>query len=113
MAQDISKPTLPPPLSLRDCIINGEISVRRLMAYRRKLDMEMHHKMLIRRRRNRKLKRDRMDMVEKKRIHRRPVKKHKLIVRYSNGLLHELKPTNTLWFIMYVTNSPRTQRLLK
>lgn len=34
-------------------------------------------------------------------------------MRDSNGLLRELKLTDTLWFLMYVTRPPRNQRLMK
>ena len=43
----------------------------------------------------------------------RSVKKYKTMVRDRDGLLRELLPTDTLWYLFYISNPPNTERLLK
>ena len=43
----------------------------------------------------------------------RSVKKHKLLVRNSDGSLRELKPEDTIWYLIYVANPPSGDRMLK
>ena len=38
MGQDVSKSITPPPLSLQDCLINGQIDIIRYIYYRSKID---------------------------------------------------------------------------
>ena len=43
----------------------------------------------------------------------RSVKRHKLIVRDSDGFLREIRPTDTLWYLLYVGHPPLTERIYK
>ena len=43
----------------------------------------------------------------------RSVKKHKLLVRNSDGSLRELKPEDTIWYLIYIANPPSGDRMLK
>ena len=111
MGQDISKSITPPPLSLQDCVYNGELDIARYTHYRRQLDDQLHHDHFFYQRKRKHFS-DHHDIVPKtKRIRR--VKRHKLIVRDKNGNLREILPTDTLWYMLYVANPPRDNILLK
>ena len=43
----------------------------------------------------------------------RCTKKYKLWVRGEDNKLKEFKPTDTLWYLLYVRNEPRNQRMRK
>ena len=43
----------------------------------------------------------------------RSVKKHRVLVRDSDGTLRELKPEDTLWYLLYVENPPHNERMSK
>mmetsp|Transcript_29947 Transcript_29947/g.34790 ORF Transcript_29947/g.34790 Transcript_29947/m.34790 type:complete len:155 (-) Transcript_29947:485-949(-) len=107
--------TLPPPSSLRDCIVNGKIDVNRWFALRRKRRYANSHAILqsiIDRHRRRST--EPVEEVLIKRQHYRSVKKYKILVRDSaNGGTREIKPTDTLWYLLYIETSPRNSRLLK
>ena len=42
----------------------------------------------------------------------RSVKRHKLMARDNDDLLHEIRPTDTLWYLLYVNQPPLNERLL-
>ena len=119
MGHDHSKPLLLPPLSFKDCFVDGEVDISRYLYYRRKRDEidGANTKHLER-------------FVSKKRkIHgfteapssssntstniRRSVKKQRLFVRDNDGSLRELLPTDTLWYLLYVKSPLQDERLLK
>ena len=114
MGQDISKSITPPPLSLQDCIVNGQINVSRYVYYRKQtngvgindnvMTMDLSKKRL----------RDNDETgTSSKRRKRRSVKKHKLLVRDDNGEIRELKPKDTMWYQIYVMNGPFNSRIAK
>ena len=39
------------------------------------------------------------------------LKKHKLLVRCEDGTIKELRPEHTLWYLLYIANSPQTDRM--
>ena len=90
---------LPPPLSFRDCYVNGKIDVNRWFALRRKRKLANSRailKLIIDRSRRRST--EPVEEVLIKRQHYRSVKKYKILVRDSaNGGTREIKPTDTLW----------------
>ena len=120
MGQDVSKSiTCPPPLSLQDCFIDGQINAVRYTVYRHKIDLDYDSNLYFsqRKKRKRKRKRDMTYSSPTKHIttscRKRSVKKHILLVRESNGSLRELKPTDTLWYMMYIQTPPYNDRLRK
>ena len=111
MGQDLSKSIVPPPLSLQDCLTNGQIDSVRYITYRRRLDKihDFTHNCYD-------IKRKRCSSLEKfspSRKRTRTVKRHKLLVRDNGGNIREILPTDTLWYLLYVANPPRDKRLHK
>ena len=51
--------------------------------------------------------------MKKRRSTIRSVKRHKLIVRESDGSLREIQPTDTLWYMLYIAHPPITKHILK
>ena len=41
------------------------------------------------------------------------VKYHKMIVRDNDGSLREIRPTDTLWYLLYIKQPPANKRLLQ
>ena len=111
----MSSSTLPPPLSLRDCYVDGSLDVIRYFAFSRKRRQTNHSRVLLqaiidkRRCRNNKP----VETVLIKSQHYRSVKKYKILVRDPNGCLRQIKPTDTLWYLLYIATSPRSNRLRK
>ena len=54
----------------------------------------------------------RMNTKVPRMVHR-SVKQHPMLVRDSNGTLRDLRPEDTLWYLLYVANPPVTLRMLK
>ena len=54
----------------------------------------------------------RMNTKVPRMVHR-SVKRHPMLVRDSNGTLRDLRPEDTLWYLLYVANPPVTLRMLK
>ena len=88
MGQDISKSITPPPLSLTDCLVNGQIDTVRYTYYRRRKDDIQNSNYII------------SNITSKKRIFdalptskklntKRSVKRHKLLIRDDDGQLIE------------------------
>ena len=94
----MSSSTLPPPLSLRDCYVDGSLDVIRYYAFSRKRRQTNHSRVVLQsiidksRRRSTKP----VEAVLIKRQYYRSVKKHKILVRDPSGCIREIKPTDTL-----------------
>lgn len=112
MGNDISSSISPPPFNLKDCFINGEIDLFRYRAYknrRRQQNLRFHRLQ------------DLMDSPDQqqpnsKRIlpkrARRSVKKHRLLVRGTDGQLKEYTTKDTLWYQLYCSRGDLCDRLL-
>ena len=113
MGTSILTALTPPPLTLQDCVVNGEIHLARYYYYRRRLDSNyqiLQHQQNRRRMKRRGVTSD--DAICKKRKIVRSVKKHILQVRNKDGSLRPLTPEDTLWHILYVANPPTSTRML-
>ena len=112
MGHDISKSIIPPPLTLQDCLVDGQMNIGRYWYYRRRIDnqsFEFVHRQL-----QKKRKATRTITTDTKRQKRhRSIKRHKLLVGDENGSIRELLPTDTLWYLMYIANPPRDKRMMK
>ena len=111
----MSSSTLPPPLSLRDCYVDGSLDVICYYAFSRKRRQTNHSRVVLqsiidksRCRSNKPV-----EAVLIKRQYYRSVKKHKILVRDPSGCIREIKPTDTLWYLLYIGTSPRNNRLRK
>ena len=112
MGQDISKSITPPPLTLTDCLVNGQIDTVRYTYYRRRKDDIQNSNYII------------SNITSKKRIFdalptskklntKRSVKRHKLLIRDDDGQLIEQTLKDSHWYKLYVQNSPRNTRIAK
>ena len=113
MGTNIATASPPPPLTLQDCVVNGEIHLARYYYYRRRLDSTcqiLQHQESRRRKKRRVV--SSSGSIGKKRKVVRSVKKHILQVRNKDGSLRSLTPEDTLWYILYVTNPPTFTRML-
>ena len=113
MGHDISKAVHPHPLTLTHCFVDGQFHYGRYYIYKGKC--QEHEKKVLMSRRNRRRKRHySSDNLLAKKIPRnkhRSVKRYKLEVRDTNGSLREIRPEDTLWYMLYVRNSPLNERM--
>ena len=114
MGQGISSAVTPPPLTLRNCLINGRFDVAKYRWYRRSRDLYKELEEDCTRSRKRKHSQVFEDINKKKKQTRiRSIKRHKLMVRDSDGSLREIRPTDTLWYLLYIAHPPITERIFK
>ena len=114
MGQDISKSIIPPPLTLQDCFVNGQINLARYLYYRRRSNHLMHAISGDRKLLKKKRKYNHLDFIQNKKQKKlRSTKKYKSMVRDRDGVLRELLPTDTLWYLLYISIPPNTPRMLK
>ena len=114
MGQNVSKDTSPPPLTFRDCLAHGQLDSSRYYSYRRRLHVLMlgNNRMVTKAKKKRK--RQLMELDIERRIRTpRSVKRHKLMVRDKDGTLREIRPEDTLWYLLYVAQPPSSKRMMK
>ena len=114
MGKNISKSLSPPPLSLRDCVVNGRIDLTRYLFITRQLDLQQKEfdsffKSI--QAKERKFDDFHVEITTKVR-HKRLTKRHKLYARMSNGKIRELMPEDTIWYFLYVSSPPRNERMM-
>ena len=103
MGSDLSKSITPPPISFQDCLINGNVDIARYLYYCRKKDDFWLNK-----------KRKYKEVFKvKKHCTKKSVKRHKILVRNEDGTLREIRPKDTLWYLLYINTPPRNKRLAK
>ena len=102
----------PPPLSLRHCLIDGHIDMQRYTAYRRKKNRRQAQTNGLKSIVQMKYKKNitTISIIKRK---PRSIKKHRLWIRENDGQLRELKYTDTLWYLFYLKEPPRNNRLRK
>ena len=114
MGSNLSKDITPPPLTLQDCLVNGNISLSRYYYYRKYYDN--YSEAIEREDTHWNKKRKRSIVVEEPKVinkRQRSVKRHKLMVRNEDGSLRERRPVDTLWCLLYVSNPPTSERMSK
>lgn len=114
MGQQLIKAIIFKPLSFRECFVDGKIDIARYYVYRCCCnDYDNDEEIL----RNIIMKRKRLEdetlNSNKKRRHHRSMKRYQLLVCNNDGTIRELKPTDTLWYQLYVKNEITCPRLLK
>ena len=112
MGQEISTAINPPPLTLQHCLIDGFLDVGRYTYHRRRCDdvneiIENHRRSLLKKRKRRMIKPS--SRKKRKAIH--SCKSHGIYVRDHDGSLREIRPTDTLWYLLYVAQAPANERL--
>ena len=117
MGSTISKDFIPPPLTLRDCLNHdGTVNLSCYIYYSRRcdeLDSFFDDRFIF----GSNIKKRKYDEVDTNSFStcrsNRSVKKHKLLVRTSDGGTRELKPEDTIWYMLYTANEPRDDRMKK
>ena len=114
MGQDISKSYIPPPLTLRDCYVDGEIDLIRFRLYHKRqfkknfIDLQStianHKKRILE---------ESTIKPKKKRRTDRSVKRHHTQVRCEDGSLRNATFKDSNWYSLYIDNPPTSNRLLK
>ena len=90
----------------------GRINITRYLYYRPTLDQYMKVDDDTSMSKKCKCDSDQGRMKKKSRMSR-SVQRHKLLVRNSDGYLREIRPTDTLWYLLYVANPLITPRIYK
>ena len=114
MGQQLIKALIFKPLSFQECFVDGKIDIGWYYIYRCSCNHYDNDKEILR---NIRMKRKRVDdessTSNKKKRHHRSMKRYRLLVRNNDGTIHELRPTDTLWYQLYVKNEMTCPRLLK
>ena len=108
MGNDFSTSIIPPPITLRDCFIDGELNLYRYQAYRQRIDRRRLQTSRIKSLRSNIA--SQLNSSHQKRVVKRTprtVKKHRLFVRGDNGELREYTMKDTLWYMLYCSQDVR------
>ena len=112
MGQDISTALNPPPLTLTHCIVDGNINIGRYCIYKRR--QALHDKCVVMRHNKRRSHSEDTLLPDKKRVKtHRSIKRYKVLVRENDGCLREIRPEDTLWYLLYVKHPPLNDRLIR
>ena len=115
MGNSLEKAFMNPPFTFQQCFVNDELDLARYLMYRRRIDeiddaMSAAHQIYFNiQKRKRKL--DSEYVKSSKRKYIRTVQAHRILVREDDGSLREVKPQDTLWYLLYVRQPPRNHRL--
>ena len=108
MGQDISKSFTPPPLSFRDCLVDGRIDITRYRIYARRQYEDAYNDPNF----STKSKRKHDESETKKKVNR-SVKRH--IIQFPNpdGTMRNVTFKDSTWYNLYIHNPPTSKRQLK
>ena len=117
MGNDISSSITPPPLSLQDCTIDGELDLLRYSIYRKRIKKKVLQNSLLQQFVKRKKEDDPFSIAStpKKRKYNpkeRTIKKRKLMIRNADGTLRPFEPTDTIWYKLYIEQPPTDKHML-
>ena len=117
MGNDISSSITPPPLSLQDCTIDGELDLLRYSIYRKRIKKKVLKNSLLQQFVKRKKEDDPFSIAStpKKRKYNpkeRTIKKRKLMIRNADGTLRPFEPTDTIWYKLYIEQPPTDKHML-
>ena len=111
MGQSISKAYTPPPLSLRDCLVDGQIDLAKYRVYSKRTygnDFIDTNGMM----KNMKRKANAKPCGPKKRKrYKRSVKRHPILLRTEDGNLRDVTFTDSTWYCLYILSPPEGKRL--
>ena len=102
MGNEVSSSIVPPPLSINDCLIDGELDLMRYYIYRRRVRTQSLQSKLFKeiigckRKLCEAMSPTSNTSTRKKKIKRR-MKKRNLWIRASDGTLKAMQPTDTVW----------------
>lgn len=105
MGNDLSSSIIPPPLSVNDCIVSGELDIMRYYMYKRRLRRRLSQYTGLKEIVNHKRKRVDASLSEqlnyRQRKHR-TLKKQLFWIRDDDGNLRVMTPEDTVWFKLYI-----------
>jgi hypothetical protein len=112
MEQDKSAAVNPPPLTLTHCFVDGNIDIGRYCIYKRR--QALHDERIFVRRKKRRYHSEN-NLLPDKIVAKNPrsVKRYKVLVREDEGSLREIRPEDTLWYLLYVKNPSLNNSLLQ
>jgi hypothetical protein len=117
MGQDISKAYTPPPLSFRDCLVDGRIDIARYMVYSQSQQIDEDSEELEELLHSNFKKRDNEsnDTSARKKARRTPrsIKRHPILCRGDDGSLRVATTEDSNWVRLYIAVPPVGERLLK
>ena len=79
MGQDISKAYTPPPLSLRDCLVDGQINLAKYMVYKKRKKKKHNNYLEVFMKKNKRKRNDQSMSSKKKKICLRSIKRHPIM----------------------------------
>jgi hypothetical protein len=109
MGQEISQAHTPPPLTLRDCIVNGKIDLTRYRLYSRRVYENKYEDSVI----FNSNKRKQYETESKARKKIRSVKRHHIQVPNKDGTLRSLTFKDSAWYNLYINSPQDSNRQLK
>ena len=108
MGQDISKSFTPPPLSFRDCLVDGRIDLTRYRIYSRRQYEDAYNDPIFSTKSKRK-----HDESEPKKQVIRSVKRHIIQFPNDDGTMLNVTFKDSTWYNLYIHNPPTSKRQLK
>ena len=108
MGQSISKASSTPPLTLRDCLVNGRIDLTRYRLYARRQYEDIYD----RKKYSSEKKRKHDDIGIKKKV-KRSVKKHNIQFPNNDGTMRDVTFKDSAWYNLYIYNKPKSKCQLK
>ena len=116
MGQDISKAHAPPPLSFRDCLVDGRIDMARHVACSQSMfeeDLNDVKDTLISNNKKINHHNDNVFSSNKKARKRRSIKRYPIMCRGDNGSLREATFHDSTWYRLCIEQPPAWKRSLK
>ena len=111
MGQDFAKAHTPPPLSFRDCLIDGRIDLARYKLYSKRNyedDYDHLNSFLYEKKRKRDTK---PKSTNKKKRKQRSVKRHSILWRNDDGTMRNATSKDSSWYTLYIETPPSNERL--
>ena len=108
MGQEISQAYTPPPLTLRDCLVDGQIDLTRYRLYARRVYENEYENLNV----SNKKKRKEVE-TERKEKKIRSVKRHHIQVTNKDGTTRNLTFKESTWYNLYINSPPTSKRKLK
>ena len=112
MGQTISKSYTPPPLCLRDCLIDGHIDLAKYRLYSKRtyddeyVDVENLQKENLKRKAY-----NEEGPTKKKAAHNRSVKRHPILFHTDDGQVRDVTFKDSTWYCLYIVSPPEGKRL--
>ena len=109
MGQEISQSYTPPPLTLRDCLVDDQFDLTRYRLYARRVYENEYADTLISNNKKRKL----YEAESKQRKIIRTVKRHHIQCPNKDGTMRNLTFKDSTWYNMYINSPQDSNRKLK